>query len=324
MKAITFYKYGSTANLELEEVPKPKPKEDEVLIKVYTASVNSWDWDLVRGKPYIVRMISGGFFKPNINILGCDIAGVVEAVGTGVTRLKVGDAVFGDISESGWGGFAEYVCAQEKFMALKPNSLSFEQAAAIPQAGGLALGGIHFLKEIRPGDKVLFNGAGGGVGTIGMQIAKSLGAEVTGVDSAEKFEVMHSSGADHVIDYKKEDLTKNEKRYDRIIDAVINRSVFDYARSLNPEGVCGIVGGKMGKILQAAIMGSWLSKNRKVGLVAWKPNVEALEELVKLYENGSFKPIIGKTYALSETPEALQSIGNGHTKGKALIVMNKD
>lgn len=323
MKAITYYKYGNVSNLQLEEVSKPHPKNNEVLIKVYVTSVNSWDGDLVRGKPYIVRMINGGFLKPKLHILGCDIAGVIEAIGEDVKHLKIGDAVFGDISESGWGGFAEYVCVQEKYLKLKPNSLSFEQAAAIPQAGGLALGGIHYKKEIQPGDKVLFNGAGGGVGTIGMQIAKSMGAEVTGVDSVEKFEIMRSCGADDVIDYKQEDFTKNGVQYDRIIDAVAHCSVFDYARSLKSGGVFGIVGGKMIRVLQTALLGPFIGKSKKLGLVTWIPNVETLEKLITLYENGKYQPIIDKTYSLAETPQAIQYLMEGRAKGKVVIIVNQ-
>lgn len=324
MQAITYYQYGSTANLQLEEVPQPTPREDEVLIKVHAASVNSWDGDLVKGKPYIVRLISGGFTKPNLNILGCDIAGVVEKVGKDIKHLKVGDTVMGDISESGWGGFAEYVCAKEKYLALKPDSLTFEQAAAIPQAGGLALRAIQFTKEIKPGDKVLFNGAGGGVGTMGIQIAKSLGAEVTGVDSTEKFEVMRSTGADHVIDYKQEDFTRNGKKYDRIIEAVSSRSVFDYARALNTGGIMGMVGGKMSRIFQTVLLGSWVAKNKKLGIVAWIPRAEGIYELIKLYEEGRFTPIIGKVYPLAETPQALQDIIDCSVKGKAFIKIIQD
>lgn len=322
MKAITYYKYGSTANLQLEEVPKPSPKADEVLIKVYTASINSWDCDLVKGKPYIVRMISGGFIKPNLRILGCDVAGVVEAVGTGVTQFKVGDAVMGDISESGWGGFAEYTCAKEKYLAIKPDRLTFEQAAAIPQAGGLALEAIRYHKAIQPGDEILINGAGGGVGTMGIQMMKALGAEVTAVDSAEKFDIMKASGADHLIDYKSEDFTKNGKQYNRIIDVVANRSVFEYVRSLKPGGVFGMVGGKMSKIVQTGFLGPFVGGSKKLGLVAWIPKAEYIYELIKLNEEGKFQPIIDKVFPLEETPHAIQYLTDGKAKGKVVILVN--
>lgn len=322
MKAITYHKYGSTDNLKLEEVPTPEPKENEVLIKVHAVSVNSWDCDLVKGRPYIVRMISGGFAKPNLHILGCDVSGVVERVGDKVTLLKVGDAVMGDLSESGWGGFAEYTCAEEKFLTIKPESMTFEQAAAIPQAAGLAIRGIEYVKEIKPGDKVLINGSGGGVGTFGIQMAKALGAEVTAVDTEEKFDVMRFSGADHVIDYRKEDFTKNGQHYDRILDVVANRPVFDYARSLNPDGVFGMIGGKMGKIFQTGVLGSWIARGKKLGLVAWRPSGEAVKELVDLFQKGVIKPLIGKTYPLSETPQAIKDLTDGKIKGKAVILVS--
>ena len=322
MKAISYYQYGSIDNLHLEEIPKPVPRDNEVLIKVYTVSLNSWDYDMVMGKPYIVRMISGGLSKPKLTILGCDVAGVIEKVGAKVSQFKEGDAVLGDLSECGWGGFAEFVCAEEKFLTTKPDNMPFEDAAAIPQAAGLAIGGIKYVKEIKPRDKVLINGSGGGVGTFGIQMAKALDAEVTGVDTSEKFEVMKAAGADHVIDYKKEDFTKNGQLYDRILDVVANRSLFDYARSLKAGGVFGMIGGKMGRIFQTALLGSWIVKGKKLGLVAWRPSGEAVKELVDLYQKGIIKPIIGKTYPLEKTPQAIKDLADGKVLGKAVIIVN--
>lgn len=213
MKAMVCHNYGPPDVLKLEEVEKPTPKEDEVLIKVHAASVNSWDWDLLRGE-FMNRLIFRGLLKPKLKIIGCDIAGRVSAVGRNVTQFQAGDEVFGDISGVGWGGFAEYVCARENVLARKSANMSFAEAAAIPQAGVLALQGLRDTGQIQKGDKVLINGAGGGVGTFGIQIAKLFGAEVTGVDSTGKLEMMRSLGAEHVIDYTEEDFAAR-KRVDK-------------------------------------------------------------------------------------------------------------
>ena len=202
MKAIVLTKYRSPDFFELKEIEKPKPKDNEVLIKVFAVAINSWDWEILIAKPFVNRLMAGLLKPKRIKILGCDIAGRVESVGKNVKQFQPGDEVFGDLSRCGWGGFAEYVCARDNALASKPASMSFEQAAAIPQAGLLALQALRYKGQIQPGQKVLFNGAGGGVGTLGVQIAKSFGAEVTGVDSTEKLDIMRSSGADHVIDYK--------------------------------------------------------------------------------------------------------------------------
>jgi NADPH:quinone reductase-like Zn-dependent oxidoreductase len=212
MKAIVYHKYGSPEELKLQEIPKPIPKDNEALVKVVAVSINSWDWDLLRGEPLLIRM--WGLFKPRYHILGSDIAGFVEAVGPKVKYLKPGDQVFGDLSSYGWGGFAEYVCAPEHALALKPANVTFEQAASIPQAGVLAYQGLFDYGKIKSGETVLINGAGGGVGTFAIQIAKSLGAQITGVDSHEKLEMLKELGADHTIDYKKEDFTNTGKHYD--------------------------------------------------------------------------------------------------------------
>lgn len=240
MKAVVYTKYGPPDVLELKEIEKPIPKDDEVLIKVHGASVNSWDWDLLRGTPFLNRLFFG-LLKPKYKILGADIAGRVEVVGRNVKQFLPGDEVFGDLCECGWGGFAEYVCARENALALKPASMTFEEVAAVPQAAVMALQGLRDQGQIQPGQKVLINGAGGGVGTFAVQIAKSFGAEVTGVDSTSKLDMMRSIGADQVIDYTQEDFTQNGQRYDLILDAAAYRSIFDYKRALSPKGIFVVV-----------------------------------------------------------------------------------
>ncbi len=250
MKAIVYTEYGTPDALELKEVDKPTPKDDEVLIKVHAVSINDWDWCLLLGTPFINRLING-LLKPKKRILGSDIAGRIEAVGKNVKQFHVGDEVYGDLSGD-WGGFAEYVCAREHLLALKSASMTFEEAAAIPQAGMLALQGLRDIGHIQPGQKLLINGAGGGVGTFGVQLAKLYGVDdVTGVDNSGKLDMMRSMGFDHVIDYTKEDFTKNGQCYDLILDNKMNRSVFDYMRALSPNGIYVTTVGSMARFLQA-------------------------------------------------------------------------
>ena len=322
MKAVIYREYGSPEKLALEEIPKPIPKENQVLIRVHAVSVNSWDWDLLRGEPILIRM--WGLFKPKYRILGSDIAGVVENVGQNVINFKPGDEVFGDLSECGWGGFAEYVCAPENTLALKPPNMTFEQAASIPQAGVLAYQGLFDYGKVDAGKKILINGAGGGVGTFAIQIAKSRGAEVTGVDSSDKLEMLKDLGADHVIDYRKEDFTKSGKHYDLIIDNVANRSLSDYKDALSPEGIFIMVGGSMSTILQAMLFSKLLSVfgSKKLKILAHKPNKD-LNALIELYNSGTYQPILEKIYSLSETPEAMRLLGEGHAKGKVVIKIGK-
>ena len=320
MKAIVYHTYGSPAVLKLEEVAKPTPKDDEVLIKIHAASLNSWDWDLLRGKPFLARMDS--LFKPKYKILGCDVAGQVEAVGKNSKQFQPGDAVFGDLSGCGWGGFAEYVCASENAVTLKPAAMTFAQAAAIPQAGVLALQGLRDQSPIQPGQKVLINGAGGGMGTFAIQLAKCWGAEVTGVDSTGKLAVMRTLGADHVIDYTQADFTQNGQRYDLILDAVAHRSLFDYKRALSPTGTLIIVGGSMGTIFQTLLLGTWLSKpgSQKLGLLIHQPNKD-LALLIELFTAGKIVPVIGRTYPLAETAAAFRALGAGDAQGKLVITV---
>lgn len=320
MQAVVYEKYGSPEVLELREVPKPVPKDDEVLVKTFAAAVNSWDWDVLRGKPFIVRLI-GGPIKPRNTILGLDIAGRIEAVGKNVTDFKVGDKVFGDISEYHWGGFAEYVCVSPTPLALKPPSLSFTAAAALPHAGVLALQGMRLQPTLKAGDKMLINGAGGGVGTIGIQLAKRMGVEITAVDRTDKLEMLKEVGADHVIDYTQEDFAQNGQQYDLIIDNVAQRSVRTYQRALTPTGAFVMIGGNMGLLLPVIIYGSLLSKfsEKKIGILAHKPNREDLNYLSAEVEAGRLAPRVDKVYKLREVPQALQYFGDGNCQGKLVI-----
>ncbi|MDF2645847.1 MAG: NAD(P)-dependent alcohol dehydrogenase [Paenibacillus sp.] len=319
MKAIVYTKYGTTDVLKLKDVEKPTPKDNEVLIKVHAASVNSWDWDLLRGVPFMVRL--EGLLKPKYKILGADIAGRVEAVGKDVKQYLPGDEVFGDISGCSWGGFAEYVCARENALTLKSTSMTFEKAAAIPQAAVLALQGLRDKGQIQKGQKVLINGAGGGVGTFAVQIAKSFGAEVIGVDSTKKLDMLKSIGADQVIDYTQVDFTQNGQRYDLILDVAGYRSIFDYKRALSPKGTYVMVGGSMSRIFQVMFLGPWISMtgNKKMGILMHKPNKNDQNFMQELFEAGKVAPVIDRCYPLSEVAEALRYFGEGHPKGKVVI-----
>lgn len=323
MKAIVYKEYGSPDVLRLEEIKKPTPNDDEVLVKVHAASVNSWDWDLLRGVPFWNRL--GGPLKPQYRILGADIAGRVEAVGRSVTRFQPGDEVFGDLCQSGWGGFAEYVCACENALILKPAGITFEEAAAVPQAGVLAIQGLRDKRHVQPGQKILMNGAGGGVGTFAIQIAKLFGAEVTAVDSARKLELMRSLGADHVIDYACEDFTKSGQGYDLIIDVVGTRSIFDYKRALNPKGIYVMVGGSNATLFQVVFLGPLmlLATGKKTTVLMHKPNKD-LDYLAELLETGKAKSVIDRCYPLSDVPEALRYFGEGHVQRKVVITMEHD
>ncbi len=303
------------------DIEIPTPRDDEVLIKVHVTGVNSWDWENLRWRPSMVPL--GKRSDPRYKILGADVAGTIEAIGKEVKRFKPGDEVFGDLCESGWGGFAEYVCAREDALALKPASMTFEEAATIPQAGQMAIQGIRFIGQVRPGQRVLINGAGGGVGTFAVQIAKSLGAEVTGVDSAGKFEMLRSIGADHVVDYKKEDYTKRGQRYDLILDMKGCHSILGYRRSLRPGGKFVIVGGTWGNIFKILLLGPLISMvgSRKMKILFLKPNRD-LESLIALFEAGTLVTVIDRRYPLSEVPEALRYIEEGRVKGKLVITMD--
>jgi NADPH:quinone reductase-like Zn-dependent oxidoreductase len=318
MKAILYHQYGSPDMLKLEDVERPFPKNDEVLIKVHAASVNSWDWDLLRGRPYIVRL--GGLRRPKLKILGADVAGVVEDVGSAVKTFKQGDAVFGDLCNSGWGGFAEYVCASEKALTLKPPGVTFEDAAAVPQAGVMAMQGIRDMRTLHEGDKVLINGAGGGVGTYAMQLAKLHGAEVTGVDHADKMDLMKSLGADHVIDYNQQDFITTGKGYDLILDVTARRSIFDYRKALRVGGVYVVIGGKMSTIFQFMFLGPLISStgNKKMKILIHEAN-KNLSSIIALVESFKIKSVIHRCYSLEEVPLALKCLGDGKAFGKIVI-----
>ncbi len=320
MKAVLFTHYGTPDSLHYAEVAKPEPKAGQVLVKIHAAAINSWDWELLQGIPFMNRL-SFGLFRPRrIQSLGCDIAGVVEEVGKGVTQFKAGDAVYGDLSHEGWGGFAEYLAAPAKTLSLKPDFLSFEQAAAVPQAGLLAWMPLCGKGTIASGARVLINGASGGAGSFAVQIAKALGMEVTGVCRGEKMAFVRSLGADHVIDYMTEDFTRNAKQYDLILDMQAHHSLADYRRALAPSGRYIMEGGESFRIFQA-IAYSLLDK-RRFSLLLHKPN-RGLQELEKLMHSGQVKPIIDRTFPLSETVEAMRYFAAGKTRGKVVITMEE-
>jgi NADPH:quinone reductase-like Zn-dependent oxidoreductase len=323
MKAMVYEKYGTPEVLHLQDVELPKVGESEVLVKVHAASVNSWDWDRLTGKPYLYQLISG-IGKPKLKILGADVAGVVEKVGKAVTKFNPGDQVYGDLSEGNWGAFAEYVCADEAALTIKPSKMNFEEAAAIPQAGVMALQGILDQRSIHPGDQVLMNGAAGGVGTFAIQLARMLGAHVTAVDHSDKLDFMRSIGANEVMDYTNVDFTRNGQQYDLILDVVASRSVSDYLRALAPGGSYAMIGGKISSILQIALLGPLSGKkhSKKIGVLAHKPN-KGLEQINELYISGKLRPVIDKVFPLSKTPEALQYLGDGKVMGKVIISSSK-
>ncbi len=321
MKAMVYTDYGPPDVLALREVAMPVPAADEELIRTRASSINSWDWDLLRGRPYLTRI--GGLRTPKYRVLGADVAGCVEAVGRDVRRLRPGDEVLGDLSGDGWGGFAEYVCARERSLALKPASMTFERAAAVPQAAVLALQALRDKAQIRAGQRVLINGAGGGVGTFAVQIAKSFGTEVTGVDRAEKLEMLRTIGADHVIDYAREDFTRTGQRYDLIVDVVMNRSPFAFARALQPGGTLVVVGGSTGRILQTVALGPVISRvrGRKLGLLLHRPSRKDLDWLTERIQSGQIVPVIDRTYPLDEVPDAFRYFGTGRVRGKIVITV---
>jgi len=334
MKAIVCTEYGPPDVLELKEVGRPTPKEDEALVRIHVASLNAADFEYLRGS-WSARF--GGPLKPRHKILGSDIAGRIEAVGRNVKLFQPGDEIWGDLSfPLGYGAFAEYVCVPQSALRLKPAGMTFEQAAAVPSAGVVALHNLRGVGstapslllsdkgEIQPGQRVLINGAGGGVGTFAVQIAKARGAEVTGVDSPSKLDMLRSIGADHVIDYTREDFTKNGQRYDLILDVVASRSMLDYKRALSPKGVFVCVGGSLPTILQAFSLGPVISMtgSKKLGIVTWKPNnQEDLATLEALFAAGKVVPVIDRRYPLSEVPQALQYLEEGHAKGKVVITV---
>ena len=321
MKAIVCRKYGSPDVLRLEELEKPTPKDHEVLLKVHAASANAGDWHLLRGEPFPVRLMFG-LLKPRHKILGADVAGRVAAVGRNVSEFQPGDEVFGDISVCGFGAFAEYVCVTENALVLKPANLSFEEAAAVPAAAVTALQGLR-KGQIQPGQKVLVNGASGGVGTFAVQIAKSFGADVTGVCSTRNLDRVRSIGADHVIDYTREDFTQNGRRYDLILAANGYHSIGDYKRALSPNGIYVMTGGSGAQMFQAMFLGPWLSMvgNKKMGNLLMKPNKKDLVFVKELLEAGKVVPVIDRRYPLNEVADAIRYLEEGHARGKIVITL---
>jgi len=325
MKAIVCTKYGSPDVLQLQEVAKPALKDDEVLIRIHAASINSRDWRLMRANPFFIRLVPGGFLQPKNKILGADVAGRVEAIGSNIKQFKPGDEVFGYLpSATGRGTFAEYVCANEKAITLKPANLSFEQAAAVPLAAITALQGIRDKGNIQPGQKVLINGASGGVGTFAVQIAKSFGAEVTGVCSTRNLDMVRSIGADHVIDYKVENFTRNGQRYDLILAANGYHPISDYLRALSPEGIYVVAGGSMVQLFQASLQGRRASKtgSQRTYVVSMVQNQKDLIFMKELLESGKIVPVIDGCYLVSKTAEAFRYFEKVHAKGKVVITMD--
>jgi NADPH:quinone reductase-like Zn-dependent oxidoreductase len=318
MKAIVHTKYGSPDVLELKEVEKPTPKDNEILVKVHAASINKADLYLLRG-PSLVRLMGEGLLKPKRKILGTDIAGRVEAVGKNVKQFQPGDEVFGGCR----GSFAEYACAREDLLTLKPANVTFEEAAAVPLAAITAMQALRDKGHVQPRQKVLINGASGGVGSFAVQIAKSFGAEVTAVCSTGKLDMVRSTGADHVIDYTQEDFTKSGQRYDLIIAANGYHPISDYRHALSPKGICVTTGGSMAQIFQSLLLGpliSMIGSKKMVSLMA-RQNKTDLVFVKQLLEAGKIKPVIDRRYTLSEVPEAIRYLEEGHARGKVIITL---
>ena len=321
MKAIVYTHYGSPDVLQFKETEKPVPNAGEILVKIYAASANPLDWHLMRGAPFLARL-EGGLRKPKDPRFGADLAGRVEAVGSTVTQFQLGDEVFG-----AWtGSFAEYATVPENRVALKPANRSFEEAAAIPVAAITALQGLRDTGHIHTGQKVLINGASGGVGSFAVQLAKAFGAEVTGVCSTRNVDMVRSIGADYVIDYMQEDFTKNGQRYDLILAVNGYHPISAYQRALSQEGMYVMTGGSMAQMFQAMLLGPWLSKNgsQKMGNLLAKPNQKDLVFVKELLEAGKVVPVIERRYPLREVPEAIRYLEEGHAQGKVVITVEHD
>jgi NADPH:quinone reductase-like Zn-dependent oxidoreductase len=320
MKAVVYSRYGSPDVLQLKEIPKPVPNDDQLLIKIYAASINGSDREGLIGTPLYSRI--GGLFRPGNPILGSDIAGQVEWVGKNNKEFQAGDEVFGELP--GYhGGFAEYARTSGKTLMRKPAGMSFEEAAAIPQGGVIALRGIRVNGRVQPGQQVLINGAGGSAGTFAVQLAKHHGAEVTAVDNAFKTDFLQSLGADHVIDYARENFTKNGKRYDLILDLIAHRSVFDYRRALKPGGTYYLTGGSMSALFQVLLLGPMVGRKegKKIRLLGVPQSRKDLVSITELCETGAITPVIDRRFPLNETPDAFRYINAGHAKGKVVIAI---
>jgi NADPH:quinone reductase-like Zn-dependent oxidoreductase len=325
MKAIVYHNFGSPDVLRLEEIEKPVPNDNQILIKVRAVSVNPLDWHFMEGTPYVGRPLAFGFLKPTVTRLGVDYAGTVEAVGKNITEFKPGDEVYGNR----FGAFAEYVVASDKSLALKPATLTFEQAASLPVAALTALQALRDNGKIQPGQKVLINGASGGVGTFAVQIAKTFGAEVTGVCSGRNVELVRSLGADHVIDYTKEDFTKRAERYDLILDNVGNQPLSGFRRVLTPRGKYVAVGGggvndsrwtgPLIGVIKMLVLKRFVTQEMSMMLA--DINKKDLALLADLIQSGKVKPVIDRTYPLSQLPEAMRYLEEGHARGKVVITV---
>jgi len=317
MKAFVCKKYGQSDALELLDVPTPIPNSDEILVRVKAVSVNSWDWDNLVGAP-IIRLIAP--FKPPYSILGGDLSGVVEAVGSSITNFKVGDDVYGDVSNSGWGGFAEFVAGKAEHFIQKPAGLSFEDAATLPQAGLLGYQGVHEFGQVKAGDNVLISGAGGGAGMFAIKLAKLAGAHVTGIDRSDKLQAMIECGADVVFDYQQCDYTKFEQTFDVIIDAVASKRARSYRRVLTPTGTFVMMGGKIPSILSTLIAGRKnADETQKFKILMWNVNTEDLSKLGNLVVEKNLKVAIHKRFSFKDTPLAVQFVGDQNAIGKVII-----
>lgn len=325
MKAIVYYEYGTPDVIRLKEIEKPTPKEGEVLVKVHAASVNAYDWHFLSADIFLIRL-TAGLLKPKNPRLGADVAGRVEAVGKNVTQFQPDDEVFGDIGAWGNGSFAEYVCVPEIAFALKPVNLSFEEAAAVPMAGLTALQALRDMGQIQPGHKVLINGASGGVGTFAVQLAKWFGAEVTAVCSPRNLDQARSLGADHVIDYTKEDFTQNRQQYDLILGVNGYHPLSAYKRALTPRGIYVMAGGTQAQIFQAVLFGSLMSTTdgNKMGSITAKSSQKDLRILKELLEAGKIVSVIDKRFPLGEAAQALRYLGAGHARGKVVITVKQN
>ena len=322
MKAVVYTRYGPPDVLRLTDVQTPVPKDGEVLVQVHAVSLNATDWEVLRGKPLYSRIM--GPFRPRHRILGSDIAGRVEAAGRNATRFRPGEDVFADIF-SYMGGFAESVCVPETALAPMPAGMTYEEAAALPQAGAIALQGIQVKGQVQvqAGQKVLINGAGGGSGMYAIQLAKLNGAEVTGVDNSEKLEFMRSLGADHVIDYTRDDFTRNGRTYDLILDLAAHRPAVAYRSSLMPGGRYLYVGGSVATLLQVLLIGPVIGRaeGKKIRLLAVRQGAQHLAPIVDLCQAGKLATVIDRRYRLNQVPEALRYLGEGHAKGKVVVIL---
>ena len=325
MKAIVRYKYGSPDVLQLKEIEKPTPKDDEVLVKVHAASLNSLDWRFLKAEPFLIRLDSG-LLKPKNRILGLDVAGQVEAVGKNVEQFQPGDEVFGDILDLRGGALAEYVAIPERLLVSKPTNLTFEEAAAVPLVAITAMQALRVQGQVQPGQKVLIYGASGGVGTFAVQLAKALGAEVTAVCSTRNVELVRRLGADDVIDYRREDFTQRGQQYDLILAVNGYRPIGAYKRALSPSGVYILIGGTGTALFQAMLLGSWMSRssNKHMGAMEDPQDRKALlESVAALLEAGTVMPVIDRCFPLSEAPEAFRYLAEGHAQGKIVITVQQ-